>query len=342
MKPVRVGFVGLGGICKSKHVPGLRHLPNVEIVAVCNRTRESSEAAAKEMEIPEVCGTWEALVERADLDAVFVGTWPYMHRDVSIRALDAGKHVFCQARLAMNGAEAREMADAAARSGNVAMVCPVPIGLSIDKTIARIRSEGELGDIHLVRVQSFSDAFVDPQTPLTWRKDHRLSGRNMHTLGMYVEVMHRWFGQTLAVSATSQTFVTGRTDASGAQVRVEIPDQFLIHADVEAGFPIQYAMSTAIYGGKDQIEIYGTKGALSYDVWGDTLYRIGDGQPAPVSILPDDAYDVLRWRVEADFITAIREGTEYHPTFEEGRRYMEVIDAVYRAAAEGCLVVVGG
>ncbi len=95
MDRVRVGFIGLGGICRDRHVPGLRRIPGVEIVAVANRTRESSERAAAEFAIPKVCDRWEDVIARDDVDAVFIGTWPYMHRDMSIAALEAGKHVFC-------------------------------------------------------------------------------------------------------------------------------------------------------------------------------------------------------------------------------------------------------
>lgn len=165
MGALRVGFVGLGGIAHERHVPGLRRIPDVEIVAVANRTRESSERAAAEFNIPIVCGTWEDLVARDDLDAVFITTWPYMHHPVSRAALERGKHVFCQARMAMDFRQAREMYETAASSGRVAALCPVPYGLSVDKTVARLLREGVLGELRLVRVTSLSDAYADPATP---------------------------------------------------------------------------------------------------------------------------------------------------------------------------------
>uniref|UniRef100_A0A7C4PK83 SRP54-type proteins GTP-binding domain-containing protein n=1 Tax=Anaerolinea thermolimosa TaxID=229919 RepID=A0A7C4PK83_9CHLR len=102
METLRIGFVGLGGICRQRHVPGLKKLPGIELRAVANRTRESSEKAAREFGIPVVCDSWQELVARDDIDIVFVGTWPYLHREVSVAALESGKHVFCQARMAMD------------------------------------------------------------------------------------------------------------------------------------------------------------------------------------------------------------------------------------------------
>ena len=88
--------------------------------------------------------------------------------------------------------------------------------------------------------------------------------------------------------------------------------------------------------GKDAIIIHGTQGKLHYDVLGDVLYDEDEaGNRTPVDILPEDAYDVANWRVEEDFINAIREGAEYHPNFDDGLQYMEATQAVRDAADQG-------
>lgn len=337
---LRVGFVGLGGICRQRHVPGLKRIPGVEIVAVANRSRASSERAAAEFGIPEICEDWRELVARPDLQAVFIGTWPYMHREVALAALDAGKHVFCQARMAMNAAEALEMVRRARALDLVAALCPVPFGLKYDRAVARMLREGELGEIRLVQAASLSGAYADPATPMNWRKDHRLSGLNMHTLGMYVEVMHRWFGWTAEVSAQTQTFVPERVDETGARVEVRIPDQILLAARQRNGIPIQYAFSTVAPHPVDRVEVYGSAATLRYDVASDvmTIARAGETTFVEVEVRPDEAYDVAQWRVEEDFVAAIREGRPYHPDFEDGVRYMQVVDAVYTSANSGKVV----
>jgi predicted dehydrogenase len=336
MKPIRVGFIGLGGICRDRHLPGLRRIPDVEIIAVANRSRESSERAAAEFNIPVVYDLWEDLIARDDIDAVFIGTWPYMHRDISIAALDSGKHVFCQARMAMDYMQAREMHEAAKNFGSVAMVCPVPIGLTKDSTIRRYIASGRLGEARLIRVHSMSNAFADPGAPMTWRKDHRLSGLNMSTLGMYIEVIHRWFGWTRSLSAMTQTFVPGRMDTAGERVHVEIPDQILINSVLENGIPVQYVISAAVHHGSDQIAIHGSKWTLQYEIHEDVLYGAAPGELMGSATLDtENDYDIANWRVEQDFIDAIREGKEYHPNFYDGMKYMQVIQAVYDSARDG-------
>ena len=340
MNTIRVGFAGLGGICRSRHVPGLRRIEGVELVAVANRTRESSQRAAAQFDIPEVCDSWEALVAREDIDAVFIGTWPNMHKEISVAALESGKHVFCQARMARDFAEAQAMYNAARRSDRVAALCPVPIGLSVDAAMARLIREGDLGEIRLVRVQSFTDAFARPETPMHWRKDYHLSGLNMHTLGMYAEVIHRWFGWTWTVNAIAQTFTPIRMDAAGQETRVRIPDQILFTAGMRAGFPVQYTISAAVHHGEEEIQIFGSEASLTYDVTDDILYGARAGERmGPVEIRPGEQYNLREWPVEQHFIDAIRDGAEYHPDFHDGLMYMQVVQAVYDSAREGKTVM---
>lgn len=342
MKRIQVGFVGLGAIARQRHVPGLRAIDDVEIIAVANRSRISSERAAAEFDIPHICDSWKDAVARDDVNAVFIGTWPYLHRDVSLAALDAGKHVFTQARMAMNAEEARDMHAKARESGLVAMVCPVPIGMSIDNVVARLLREGDLGELRLVRVQSFSDAYAAADAPMNWRKDHRLSGLNMHTLGMYAEVVHRWFGATRTVSAITDTFVSERTDTRGNMTTVKIPDQILVNSRLQSGLAVQYAFNAAVHHGVDTIEVYGSQATLRYDVAADELWAARAGEDFDL-VTPSDSevYDIKNWTVERDFVRAIREGAEYHPDFEDGLRYMEVVQAVYDSAESRCTIEVG-
>src|SRR6187549_819553 len=93
---IRIGIVGAGANTRSRHIPNLKSQTGVEIVSVSNRSRESSEEAAKEFGIPRVCQHWKELVESADIDAVVIGTWPYLHSPVTLAALAAGKHLLTE------------------------------------------------------------------------------------------------------------------------------------------------------------------------------------------------------------------------------------------------------
>ena len=113
---LRVGIVGAGNIVRTRNLPALKKNPDVEIVAVSNSTYESSEKFCREYSLSALPIRHGAeLVATPDIDIVWIGTTPYMHSAVTISALEAGKHVFCQARMSMDLAEANEMLAASKR-----------------------------------------------------------------------------------------------------------------------------------------------------------------------------------------------------------------------------------
>lgn len=100
---IRLGFIGAGGICEQRHLPNLTKMPGVELVAVCNRSPESSRRVQEKWGFARTVDDWRQIIEASDIDAVFIGTWPYRHCELSLAALAAGKHVFCQRECAWTG-----------------------------------------------------------------------------------------------------------------------------------------------------------------------------------------------------------------------------------------------
>ena len=122
---VRIGMIGAGNFTRVRLIPGFQAIDGVEIVAVCNRSEESGRRVADEFGIARVTTDPEELFASDDIDAIYIGTWPYRHREFSVRALEAGKHVLCEGRMAMDAAEAWEMLDAAqSRPGLVGAARP--------------------------------------------------------------------------------------------------------------------------------------------------------------------------------------------------------------------------
>src|SRR5207253_7525783 len=127
---IRVGLIGAGANTRLRHIPGLLALEGVEIAAVCNRRACSTRAIAAEFKVPRCYDAWEQLVADADLDAIVIGTWPYLHCPITVAALQAGMHVLTEARLSMNAAEAYRMLTVALQhAALVTQVYPSPFGL---------------------------------------------------------------------------------------------------------------------------------------------------------------------------------------------------------------------
>jgi predicted dehydrogenase len=338
---LRVGIIGAGGIVKSRHLPALREIAGVDVVAVSNRSRESGEAVAREWSIPEVVNDWRALVERPDLHAIFIGTWPYTHAEMSVAALDAGKHVFCQARMARDLAEARQMLAAAERRPKqVAMLCPgMANGTQGDPLIRHLIGQGYLGELREVHLASITGAYADPQAPLHWRQNFALSGYNTLSLGIKIEAVHRWVGAHRKVAAVTRVQTPMRRDAAtGEMVPVRIADSVAIAAELANGAAASYHFSgVARWGPEDRIDLIGTDGWLSYDWSRDELHgATGDMKKPELIAVPADLRRT--WTAEGDFIEAIRTGGMVEPSFADGVRYMEFTEAVYRSAESGRVV----
>src|SRR5438105_15223585 len=147
-KTLRIGLVGAGANTRARHIPGFQALPEVEMVAVCNRRPESTRAVAREFGIPRTFEHWQELVADADIDAVVIGTWPYLHCPITLAALQAGKHVLTEARLSMNAAEAHQMLQAARQHPHLTtQVVPSPFGLKGHAVMKDLIGAGYLGQM---------------------------------------------------------------------------------------------------------------------------------------------------------------------------------------------------
>ncbi len=172
---LRIGIVGAGNIVRTRHLPALKKNSDVEIVAVSNSTYESSERFCRENSLEALpIRDWAELVATPDIDIVWIGTTPYMHSAVTVSALEAGKHVFCQARMSMDLTEAEEMLAVSKRYPElVTMLCPPPFGLRGDLMVKKILAENYIGQPHHVRLQSFHGNYLDPDSPAHWRQKIR-------------------------------------------------------------------------------------------------------------------------------------------------------------------------
>jgi predicted dehydrogenase len=334
--PIRIGIIGAGGIVRERHIPGFKGISGVEILAVCNRSRESTERISQEYDIPLRFEDWHDLIVDERVDAVVIGAWPYLHKEASLAALSAGKPVFCQARMARDATEARSMRDGQRSTGLPAMICPAPHGMKWGVSMRRLVKEGYVGTPLTIRVISMHDRYLDSHSPLTWRQDAALSGRNVLTLGIYAEVVRRWFGETLSVQATCQTFTKERVEPlSGMLENVHIPDAVWMVAELASGAIAQYSLSGIAHAApSDRIEVYGSKGALVYEMDPERILgtRLGEGGLKELA-LPDD--ESRGWEVELDFIRVLRGEQAPDPSFEDGVAYMDVVDATVRSCRSG-------
>ncbi|MEC9308870.1 MAG: Gfo/Idh/MocA family oxidoreductase [Chloroflexota bacterium] len=333
---IRIGLIGAGRNTRDRHIPGFQKIPGVELVAVANRTRESGQRVADLFQIPTVHDSWRDLLDNPDVDAVCIGTWPYMHCTLAIAALDKGKHVLCEARMAANAQEAHAMLESSlTRPHLVAQIVPSPSTFKVDALLMKLISEGFLGNILAVEIQVIGQEFMDTESPMHWRQDRSLSGYNILNMGIWYEGMIRWVGPATRVMAMTKVNVPRRKGEDGNWQAVTVPDHADILCELANGGQAHMRFS-AITGCSPGTEawLYGSEGTIYIDQQMNVFgARKGEKE---LTEIPNPADGQHYWRVEQEFINAIRgEEPITRTPFSVGVHYMEFTEAVTRSAQTG-------
>ena len=327
----RIGIIGAGSIARAVNLPHLQAIPGVEVVAVSNSTIASAERIATDFGIPEVVDHWTSLVGRDDLDAIWIGTPPVLHAPISIAALERGKHVFCQARMAADLTEARAMLAAAReRPEQVTMLSAPPMGMKAGRLLEQLLADGYVGELYHFELVANSAMFADPSAPAHWRQRRELSGSNILSVGIYFEILHRWLGRPAGLYARTRVCVPDRHGYA-----VQVPDVVHVSADWGGGVLGTLEWSgVALFAPDSTLTLYGRNGTLRYNFTSDQVLgaRRGDEALRPIE-LPEDL--VAPWTIEQDFVDAVRTGGHPEPSFETGVAYMELTEAVHLSALTG-------
>ena len=342
---VRVGVIGTGGVAFVRHFPAFAAAVRegkAELVAVADPVEAGRNRAAAEYGIPHSFADYRDLLRLPELDAVSICTPNVYHEPITLAAIEAGKHVMCEKPLAMTYAGAVRMHEAARKAGLMTGVNfryrYIPAAMFVRDLI----KAGELGEIYHVYVNYFGGGLGDPSAPLRWRMVKAQTGTG--ALGDYgshlVDLCRYWVGELDAVCGHFRTFISERPASSGGVGQVDVDDSASFFARFACG--AEGAFHTTRYafgrGNHQRAEIYGSKGAVIYeiekwDVGGDKLQIcLGAGQAryngfAPVAV-PPEYLAGTPLRPMTDFVDSILSGKELAPTFYDGLRAQEVLDAV--------------
>lgn len=331
MPDIKIGIVGAGSNTQIMHLPKFKAIPGVKVHSVCNRSLASSQKVADQFDIPKVFEHWEELVEDDQIDAVCIGTWPYMHHPITLKALKAGKHVLTEARMAMNLQEAEEMLACSKEHPNlVTMIVPAPLWLESEPTLIQMVNEGYFGKILEIQVCSMSGTY-NPDASAAWRQREDFSGQNIMSLGIFNETLRRYFGNESSVFASAKCFTTERVDAgTGNKVATKVPETLTVVAEYGNDFDATYRLSSIASNQLGSlIEVYGSKASFRLDKNGAS---ITEGTASVWEALKIDEEKKGGWRVEQDFIDAIRDQRPVtHTSFEDGVSYMKFTDGIHQS-----------
>lgn len=147
---VKIGIIGCGGIANGKHIPSLKKIKNVQMVAFCDIIEERAVKAAEEygVEGAKVYTDYKELLKDRDIEVVHVCTPNRSHAFISIDAMEAGKHVMCEKPMAKTYKEAKEMLDASERTGMKLTIGYQSRWRADSLYLKKMCEDGELGEIY--------------------------------------------------------------------------------------------------------------------------------------------------------------------------------------------------
>jgi predicted dehydrogenase len=266
MKKLSVALLGCGNI-SDIYLRNIRELfPNLEVVALSNRTRGKAEAKAEEYGIPKVLEIDELLHDPA-VELVLILTDPSSHYTLAKKALLNDKHVYLEKPLALSNAEARELLELADRQNRMLGVAPDTFlggGLQLCK---KIIDSGTIGEIVAV------NAFLCNHGPEKWHPNpeffYKQGGGPMLDLGpYYLTAIVNLVGPVQSVTGmTNMAFeqrIVGSGKKKGETIQVETPTHFSGSMRFANGAIGTIIMSFDIWKAElPRIEIHGTLGSLS-------------------------------------------------------------------------------
>lgn len=322
MNKVRWGLLSTANINR-RLIPAIRASRRGELVAVCSRTAENAAAYAQEWEIPLSFGSYQAMLDSDEIDAVYIGLPNHLHAEWTIKALEAGKHVLCEKPFALTLAEVDAMIETAERTGRVLAEAFMYRHHPQTKIVGEWVRAGRLGNISLVRgVFNFT---------VTNRDNIRLSpeygGGSLWDVGVYPLsfaqfVMggppgHVFGSQWLGETGVDETFA-GQLYYSDGRIA-----------------QISSAFRTPFY---TMFEIFGTEGRLflnkpfvGQEENRQLTFYPKTGHPQEVPVPEQELY---QGQVE-DMHAAILDGKPNYLTLEETRNHVRTILALYESAASG-------
>ena len=334
------------------------------LAAICGRDRSRVAAAADRLGWAAWETNWKRLVDRDDVGLVDVCTPGSSHAEISIAALEAGKHVLCEKPLANTVEEARAMAAAADRAAATGVRAMVGFNFRRVPAVALAReliAAGRLGAIRHVRGAYLASHMLDPELPLVWRLDAAQAGSGaLGDLGAHaIDLAQHLAGDRIAgVSALTETFVRQRplADGGGARGPVTVDDAALFIARFAGGALGSFEATRFAAGHAEglSVEINGELGSVVWELGALNQLRLFDATEEPATqgfrtiqvTRADHPYAGAWWpdghtigyehtftHEIRDLLQAIADGHDPEPTFADGLQVQEVLDAVQRSAA---------
>jgi predicted dehydrogenase len=348
---------------------------DIVMKAICGRDENGVKEAAEKFGWESYETDWRKLVARDDIDVIDINAPSDAHKEIALAAIANGKHVFCEKPLALNLSDGREMLEAARKAGVKHGVCFNYRFLPAVQLAKQIIDEGKLGEIHHYRATYLQDWLVDPNAPLAWRLKKEVAGSGAHgdINAHSIDLARFLIGEFDRVVGHNRTFVkerpiplstsglSGQGSSEKGEVTVDDATGFL--ADFRNGAMGMFIASRFATGRKNAntFEIHGSKGTIRWDLERLNELEVYFREDEPnlagfrriLATEPTHKYAGNWWptghiigyehgfvHIVYEFVEHLTKGVPFAPSFEDGVKCQQVLEAVDLSIERGTWVKV--
>jgi NDP-hexose-3-ketoreductase len=247
--PIRVGVLGCASVAARRMLPAWRSVPELRLVAVASRSPEKAEEFATRFNCEAEVG-YDRLLERPDVEAVYIPLPPGLHREWITRSLDAGKHVLAEKPLAITREDAVREATLATRRHVLLMENFAFLYHTQYDVVRDLLAQGAIGELRMV---SGAVGFP-PLDPTNFRYRARLGGGALLDAGVYpLRASQLFLGPNLEVAgAVLGADLTVGVDVAGA---VLLSSSAGVHAEISFGFDRSYRSTCSLWGSTGELAV---------------------------------------------------------------------------------------
>ncbi len=327
MEALKIGIIGCGNMGQS-HISIMRDLDSISVVALSDPVPENVAEAGGMVDGAAEFSDYSVLLADPGVQAVVVATPNFLHREVTIAALEAGKDVLCEKPMALTVDDCDAMWNTSQRLGRKLMAGQVLRLMHPFVEMREFIASGEIGEPRSANIQRLSGSWVftlaktDP-----WRMSRQKTGGLLYEINAHeLDLLRSILGEPTQIHARSVNVVSGSHDYE---------DTNLVLADFEGGKSATLYGSSASGFSRTDGSFFCTKGSVSYiralDKGSFLQYqKFDDDEPTPIEV-PDDSKAGFRTQAES-FARWVLEGAEPEVTGWDGRQSVAMAEAAYESA----------
>ncbi len=374
---MNIGLLGFGsmGRTHSWAVENIKFyykdLPfEAKIKGVYTRTPETREAAARTFGFDIAAASEDELIYNDDIDVIDICTPNVSHYETLKKAINAGKHIYCEKPLCVTSAQAYEIAELADKRGVVGKIVFNNRYMSAMLAAKKLVDEGKLGRILSFRCTYLHSSCTDLNKSAGWKQNKDVCGGGvLFDLGSHaIDLVYHICGKFKQVNGRAQIAFPTRTGMDGKLWQTNADEAFYMIAELECGAVGTIEASKIAVGANDDLtlEVYGTDGSIRFNLMDPNyLYFYDNNKPggdfggekgftkiecvsryaAPAGIFPGIKAPTgwLRGHLGSmyDFLDAVyRNDRQSHPNFDDASHVQRVMEAGYESSVSGRSIII--